>query len=238
MSELKLGKMTTQELADWFCTSKNNFSKHKTTFMQKLRDYCEFEAIYGGVIVSKISKYVYVKNPNYQIVVDNIENTWSETGLDTCAHVGEQIYEKHKDQLKVKVETTQRHTAQARNEKWGNPKEEDSKCYYMLCKKDAAGTPIFLSEKEIEIKERLLQKWFGTADEKTVIVQSMIDNQEITSEEAWETYSKLMRLPKSYIGFMNEFKRETGIQLIRGTYVKQECGPAAWDVVTEGGFDF
>ena len=39
----------------------------------------------------------------------------------------------------------------------------------------------------------------------------MINNKEITKEEGWETYSRLMKLPKSYTGFMKEFKEKTGI---------------------------
>lgn len=235
MDELRMGKVSTQELAEWFCTTKSNLSKNKTRFLKKLQGYCEFTPIYGGIEITKIMKYTYVKNPNYQIVLDNIERFWDASGLDTCAHVGGQIYEEYSNILTVKESTTKRHSAQARNEKWGNPKEEESQCHYMLCKKDTRGKPIFLSDEEKLIKEELLKKWFGTADEKTAIVQSMVNDGEITSEEAWETYSRMMKLPKSYAGFMKEFKDKTGIQLIRGTYVRQgeegleELTPEEWE---------
>ena len=53
----------------------------------------------------------------------------------------------------------------------------------------------------------------------------MINNKEITKEEGWETYSRLMKLPKSYTGFMKEFKEKTGIQLIRGTQIENYNAP-------------
>ena len=78
------------------------------------------------------------------------------------------------------------------------------------CKKDESGKPIFLSPEEEEIKNKLLKKWFATADEKTVLVSEMVRSGEITSAEAWQYYSDIMHLPNSYAGFVKDFKMETG----------------------------
>lgn len=224
MEELKLGKVTLDELASWFYINKTNLSKHKKKFMKTLTEYCDFEPIYGGVIINKIYESTYVKNPNLKIVLDNIDKVWCGTGLDTCSHVGKQIYQEHEQELTVAESTTINHTAQARNKKWGKPNSEEGgpegKCSYMLCRKDNKGKPIYLTSEQEQIKQQLLKKWFGDADEKTVIIQMMIDNEEIKPEEAWEHYSSLLRLPKSYPGFMKEFKDLTGVQLIRGTQVR------------------
>lgn len=149
MEELKIGKITTEELASWFYTTKKNLSKHKKDFLKILKKYCEFESVYGGIIVNKIYKSTYIKNPNYKIVLDNIDKVWAGYGLDTCSHVGSVIYEEHKDELTVQESTTIKHTAQARNQKWGKPGAEEGgpqgKCWYVLCKKNKNGVPIYLT---------------------------------------------------------------------------------------------
>lgn len=151
MEELKLGKITNEELAQWFCINKTNLSKHKKKFMNILKEYCDFEPVYGGVIVNKIYEYTYIKNPNLKIVLDNIDKVWSGTGLDTCSHVGKIIYQEHEKELTVQKSTTIDHTAQARNRKWGKPNSEEGgpegSCVYILCTKDKEGTPIYLTAK-------------------------------------------------------------------------------------------
>lgn len=239
MEMLKLGKITTEELASWFNTSKNNLSKHKKEYLKKLESYCLFESIYGGINIKEIYKSIYVKNPNYQIVLENIDKVWDKSGLDTCSHVGEQIYKEHRAELTVQESTTITHTAQARNQKWGKPNSEEGgpegRCDYVLCRKNESGKPIWLNSDQERIKEKLLKKWFGDADEKTVIVQMMIDRGEIKEEEAWNMYSRIMKLPRNYYGFMKEFKDITGIQLIRGTQV--ETGENACEE-NDGNFTF
>lgn len=222
LDELKLGKVTNAELASWFDTTESNLSHKKKKFLEKLKTYCEFKLYRGGVEIIKIYKPFYIKNQNYKIVEENFDNYWDESGLDTCAHVGSQIYEDFHNQLTVKENTTIKHTAQVRDAKYNKPSGDDvgpeGKCYYVLCKKDGE-KPVWLNSEQDKIKQELLNKWFKGADEKTVIVQDMINSGEITEEGAWKTYSNLMKLPKSYPGFMAEYKKRTGIQLIRGTFI-------------------
>lgn len=45
----------------------------------------------------------------------------------------------------------------------------------------------------------------------------MIENGEITEKDAWKKYSDFMNLPRNYAAFMAEYRRITGIQLIKGT---------------------
>lgn len=54
MVKLKLGKMTAQELADWFGINKRTFTDRKHKYLDILEGYAEIEPIYGGVIVKKI----------------------------------------------------------------------------------------------------------------------------------------------------------------------------------------
>lgn len=62
-----------------------------------------------------------------------------------------------------------------------------------------------------------LTKWFGTTEEKTILIQTMINNKEIAVEEAWQAYSEMIELPHHYLSFLQEFQELTGTWLIRGS---------------------
>lgn len=225
MEELKLGFVTNAELASWFGTSTSNLSHKKKNFLKKLSDYCEFQNCRGGITITKIIQSFYVKNQNYKIVEDNYDKYWSSSGLDTCAHVGGKIYADYYDKITVQESTTIKHTAQVRNAKFNKPFSEEpgpcGKCTYLLCKKNEQGQLVWLSAEEETIKQQLFTKYFGSAEEKTILVNMMVENGEITTEEAWDKYSSLMKLPKNYSNFMYEFKQLTGVQLIKGTLVER-----------------
>ena len=240
MEELRLGKVTNKELAEWFgAKSADNISRHKKRYLETLKEYCNFEDIRGGVLIKEIFKPFYIKNSNYQIVKEEFKETWDESGLDTCSRVGAVIWEHHYDELKVQQSTTIKHTLQVRNELYGKPFEREKgcgqdRCVYIFCIKKENGKCEFLTEEEEAIKEELMVKRFGTAEEKTLLVQSMVDSNALEKEKAWDYYEKLMSLPKTYPAFLGEFKKKTGKQLIRGTLLIEN------DVITidEGDFNW
>lgn len=87
-NELHEGFMSNQELANWFGITENGFSKRKSKILPRLSDYCDYETVRGGAMISNIKLPTYVKNRNFKIVYDNYRECWSEDGLDTCTHVG------------------------------------------------------------------------------------------------------------------------------------------------------
>lgn len=226
MEELKKGQISNDELADWFMVSKNSLSKNKSRYLKKLEEYCDFTPYQGGVKVHKIYKPSYVKNKNLQVVREEFDTSWDESGLDTCIRVASDIQEKRYEDLTVQLNTTARHVSQIRNEKYGKPFSEEGgpqgHCIYILCKKDESGRLVLLSEEEEQIKKRLLKKWLGDADEKTLLVKELVSKGELAEEEAWSYYNDIINLPNAYMGFMGDFKHETGVQLIRGTLINKE----------------
>lgn len=61
--KLKLGKMTSQEIAEWMGVSyKGTYHKNPKKYLKRLEDYCNFEQIHGGVIVKEIYISEYNKN--------------------------------------------------------------------------------------------------------------------------------------------------------------------------------
>lgn len=224
MTQLTIGKVSNQDLAEWFGATLNSITKKKKQWLKKLEDYCEFTPVYGGVEITKIYKSTYVKNKNYQIVKDNFDATWDESGLDSCSRVADSIYAEHENEFTVTPTTVYDHTRQVRNEFYGSPmtgeKGEKGVCSYVWCKRNKDGRLVALSEEEELIKKELMKKYYATTDEKTAIIQSMIESKEITVDEAWSVYSAMISAKTSYSGFMNEYKSLTGIQLIRGTLIE------------------
>jgi threonine synthase len=62
MSKLKLGKMTGQELAEWFGVKYSTYKNRSSKYIKKLEDYCEYEQVRGGAIIKEIYVEEYDKN--------------------------------------------------------------------------------------------------------------------------------------------------------------------------------
>lgn len=217
--------MSNGELAEWFNVKENTIAKKKTDYMKKLEDYCVFEKCRGGICVKEIiGQDTYDKNKNFRLVKDNFDAVWAESGLDTCRRVGEALYVKFEDEFTVQSSSVYEYTKNVRNQLYGSPIDgtfgEKGRSYYVYCKR-VGDHYEFLSEEEEQIKKELLKEYFSDADEKTIIVQSMIDRGEIKKEDAWGKYQDLINLPHNYAAFLEEFKRRTGILLIKGTLIER-----------------
>lgn len=60
--KLESKKYTSQEMAKWFGISYQTYRKVKRKKLEELKDYCEYEEIYGGIIVKQIFIAEYNKN--------------------------------------------------------------------------------------------------------------------------------------------------------------------------------
>lgn len=49
MMKLKLGKMTSREIAEWFGRSYYSYRNNIDKYLDQLGYYCEFEKVYGGI---------------------------------------------------------------------------------------------------------------------------------------------------------------------------------------------
>lgn len=241
-NELHEGFMSNQELANWFGIKESQMGKKKKYWVSKLSDYCDYETVRGGAMISNIKLPTYVKNKNFKIVYDNYRECWSEDGLDTCTHVGNQLYNEHYEELTIEPSTVIKHVGQAKIIDFGKAKNHTEGrgklgvSNYVLCKRGDDGKPIRLTDEEDKQVKEILHKWFGSAEEKTAIVQSMVKDKTLSTKEAWEYYSNIMDLPYIYAGFLQDVKRTLKITLIRGTQIEY----VSWfnEKPQEGSFDF
>ena len=88
--QLKLGKMTTQELADWFGVKKKTYTDKREKFLDKLKYFAEFEPVYGGVVIKEIYVEEYDKgiSKDDEFFVQEIEKCVKEqNGLASISGV-------------------------------------------------------------------------------------------------------------------------------------------------------
>jgi hypothetical protein len=64
--DLKLGKMTSKEIAAWMGLSYNTYRNNINNYLERLEVYADFEKVYGGVIIKEIYVSVYNKNMSYE----------------------------------------------------------------------------------------------------------------------------------------------------------------------------
>ena len=228
--ELKLGKMTNKELAQWFGIVESTFKATKAKKLEELKLFADFYEQSGKVFITEIYEPVYNRQQARTVgkVINKIDKVWSEDGLDTCQRVGSQICKMLKQEGLIRGEKTIiKYTRDGRNELYGKPFfEEGGKlghCIYIWCKKSPDGTYKLLNSEEIKIKEDLQKKYFGDATEKQIIVEAMVESGEITRAEAWDVLRELTNMKRNFMPFLGELQEKLQCQVIRGTLVERNA---------------
>lgn len=231
MEELRLGKLTNKELAEWFGISEKTLKNNKIKKLEELKLFADFYEEKGKVIITDIYESIYSKKKSgtLQKVIEKIDNVWSEDGLDSCTRVGSKIYEilSNEEDLDRKESTIIEYTRKGRNELYGKPFGEEGKlgkCIYIWCKRDKeTGEYSLLSEKEQKIKQDLQTKYFGDATEKQILVKGMVESGEIKKEEAWSVLEEMTNMNNNnFLTFLKEIQEKIGCQVIRGTLVERK----------------
>lgn len=209
-------------MADWFGIKEKSLRSTRKKKMEELKKYAIFEDMRGKVNILKVLKPIYSKgSEDYKLIKEKTIEQWNETGLDTCKLVSSKIKSKYSNQLKVSDNTLYNYTSQSKRELWGKPFSSGGEigyCIYELCKK-INNKCISFTEEEKAIKQKLLKKYFGSADEKVFFIKDMIENEEIAKEECWETLEEMINLDKNYMAFKRELERQIGHTVVRATRV-------------------
>ncbi len=120
--QLKLGKMTREELAKWFNVKPQTYTQSKKKKLEELKIFADFKEVYGGVEITNIKIPIYAKRGSraYNIIKENFAKTWHKSGYDTAARVGSQIWKENKDlQNMVSEKTAKAYTSRVRTEFYG-----------------------------------------------------------------------------------------------------------------------
>ena len=203
---------TNKELAEWFGMKANSFAnqKEKKVFVKK---------VYEPKKNKKGSE-------SYQIIKANLEKYWSQNGkgLDTCKRVAGEM---SRDNLvsSITIGTTENYTNRSKREKYGinyvSQGTVGTSVYswgkYVQDGDDVKLVP--LTQEEIEIKNKLVKKYFGNTTDKHVFVQGMVENGQITKEQAWEVLEELTNMKEKFKAFKADFEVAINSPVGRGTYL-------------------
>ena len=228
MNELKEGKISNKDLAEWFGISSTTFNHAKDKKLEELKNFALFHLEGKKVVIDKVLNPIYSKQSSkaYQMVRDKVDEFWNPTGLDSCKRVSHQIVEYYGDQLQVADTTAYNYTRKGRNELYGIPFEAPGtlgSCVYTWCKKDGDNL-MPLSDEEQKLKEFLIKKYFGDATEKQILVAGMVETGEITQEEAWGVLTELTNMKGGhFMSFLTELQEQLGCQIVRGTLVQRNA---------------
>lgn len=223
-----------KQLAEWFGINPSTLSRNRQEYLEILKDFVLYEEVGKRIKVLEVYIPEYDKhwNSNYGKVRNKVPEVWNANGLDSSARVSQEI--QHQLMLPLTEGTVYQYTLRSRNELYGRPfgqPGELGRCTYIWCKKVGDGRTaqiIPLTPEEEEIKQKLIQKYFGNVSEKQIIVKAMVESGEITKEEAWDVLEELtnMKGRGNFLTFMSELQAKLNCKVIRGTqtYLEIEEG--------------
>lgn len=171
--ELKKGKMTTKELAEWFGISYSRFNHTKQKKLEELKEYCSFTCYHGGININDvfIKEYINLKQQNYIKVESHVDEEWDPSGLDTKINVANKIYSKYKNELTIQQSTTYNYVRKASNILYGPANDYNTpgtigNCWYRLCIVDSEGNRRSLTEEEQKRRREIRRKYCSDAEKE------------------------------------------------------------------------
>ena len=79
--KLKIGKMTNQELADWFEIKLKTFKNTKRKRLEELKEYADFYEEKGKVYITHIYEDTYSRKKVYPRVKELMPVLWNKEGI-------------------------------------------------------------------------------------------------------------------------------------------------------------
>lgn len=217
-----------KDIAEWFSINPATFSRNRKQYLDILKNFASYRVEGKRIRVLDVYTAEYDRNwnTNYGKIKNKVPEVWNPSGLDSSKRVSQEI--QHQLMLPLTEGTVYQYTLKSRNELYGRPfgdPGELGRCTYTWCKKIGDGRTaeiIPLTPEEEEIKQKLIQKYFGDVSEKQVIVKAMVESGEISKEDAWEVLEELtnMKGQGNFMAFLGELQEKLNCMVIRGTNVE------------------
>ena len=230
MEELKLGKVTNKELAEWFGIKPSSFANMKAKKLEELKNYADFEIKNRSIYIKEIYISEYIRTKHFDLVKDSLVELWCPNNLDTCKNVTKKLTKKYdKKVLPLEESTLYKYTRISRDDLFGKPLKKSKgslgKCEYEWVKEVDGETNTYesLTDEERQVFQSLMKKYFGNMEEKVLIVEMSVKKGEIKKEEAWEVYEELTNMnDKSFVDFLHEAEELIGYKIVRATRIDKD----------------
>lgn len=232
MTSLHLGKYTNKELAEWFGIKTETFTRYKKKKLEELKNFADFDEIYGGIYITNIKEPTY--NKNSQKIRELYQKGFEElrSPIDTVSNINNKIFEKYGKELTTlsSPQSGYHYAIEVRNANYGIPFKDVGKlgrCYYLWCKVEKRSDNelyfVQLSPEEEQKKKILLKQFFGTDEEKDILIAQMVDSGEITEAEAYRLTREYRGLNNAgFMGFLKKLEKEIGAKIVRATKFEKE----------------
>ena len=240
---LKLGFMSTQDLANWAQLSSGYLSKKKKAWCEKqLYKYARYRLVTGGVEILEIYEPVYHSSAKKDVEKHFMKCFGTKDfKADQCKSVCEKIKDKL-NVLTVSDETYYSYTCQTKREWFGVPKKREGThgyCQFVYCKV-VNDEFVPFTEEEDKIRKELIKKYFNKEHEEDVFTvqaaKKAYKRKEITKEELYEIIEQVSDNEIDWIGFTAEFEKTIKARTAFATLIVED-GVKLYALKDEG-FEF
>ena len=240
MIELKLGFMTTAELAEWGNISLDYLQDRKKTWCQKqLSKYANYSLKRGGVEIIEIYNPIFMTSGKKEVQEKYLHYWGTENYL---VDSNKECWEKMRSHLTNSLadSTGRSYVSQARVEDFGPAYKKKQRngtkgyCHYIFCK-IVDGIPQPFTEKEEEIRKELSKKYLCSREEEAYEMQALLrdfQNGNLSKEEYCSAVSETIATDKGWINFQTAFENAIGYC----TDFKIKLEPRAWEEPKSGEF--
>lgn len=226
MKQLQLGKITSRELANWFGYSYNTFkNKKKSQVMPFLKDYCDYEEVYGGIVVKEIyiDEYQGDLSQDVQVYLDQVR----KYPLNSISNIVEEI-SSLPQYANLSDKQRRRRMTKAGVIGFGVTADEISKGIYGTRKyqwgikldKAVNGKPYRdLTPEEQRIFDEYTTAVFGDKPEiiqRMVLLEKEFRKTDMTKEE-YLNHADRLAFEGTFQDVIFKFRDETGKMLVRST---------------------
>lgn len=226
MTELKLGFITTEEMAEWALLTPSYLNKNKKKWCEKhLTKYAKYQLKYGGVEIIEIFNPTY-HSPLKTKVSKAFDSCWGNgrEKIDKCTNAANKIRNKINDP-DANPNTIYQYTCTTKREFYGVPKKRggikgDSR--YVLCKW-INGEAYSFTEEEEKIKKELMSKYLQTREQQVIDMRAAKEaylNHEITKEEYNETINSTLDTDVGWIQFIEKLQEAIDAEVGFGTLLE------------------
>lgn len=190
---LTTGKKSNKQLAEWFGVRPQSFSNKKESYIERLKEYAEFEVLSTGKInIITVLKPYYCADKAKDIIEQYLPICWNKNGYDKTKYVEQKIREKTDKEnpngpiSRIKQSTSLTYLRETCADLYGHIRRKEGDFgggrigYREMawCKEELDENNHYLytplTKEELEVVQRIWSKCFGTEKERSARFDHMV----------------------------------------------------------------
>lgn len=193
MKELKTGKISLEELADWFGVALSTIKSKKTkeNKLKILTSFADFHYEGNRIVIDEVHIPIYSKA--YALIKEKLPQTWHKSGLDTCARVGVELHSRYPEiSSQIQLSSAKSYANRAKIELFGrNHLDQDigelGTSRYCWGINDPSGECHHLTVEQDKIVSECAQESYGSIlGPRAALLNDALRQGEITEKEFCE----------------------------------------------------